>query len=128
MDVQSTPPASAPRTTDAVGVVIPVVPLPASPSNEPLGPAATVELSDAGRSVAEKGPSPEAKPEASTEQARYRVDQDTRQIVFQVFDSGSGTVVEQLPDESSLRARAYARDQAEAQSAKATSKAIDKSA
>ena len=128
MDVQSTPPASAPRTIETIGVVLPTVPLPASPSNEPLGPAANVELSEAGRSAAESAPTLEAKTSATTEQARYRLDQDSRQIVFQVFDSGSGAVLEQLPDESALLARAYARDQAEAQNVKAASKAIDKSA
>lgn len=34
-------------------------------------------------------------------------DSDTRAIVFQVVDTGSGEVIEQLPSEAALRNRAY---------------------
>jgi uncharacterized FlaG/YvyC family protein len=41
------------------------------------------------------------------DKARYIQDPDTSSIVFQVVDSNSGTVVEQLPSETALRNRAY---------------------
>lgn len=41
-------------------------------------------------------------------QSRFVRDVDTSSIVFQVVDSASGDVVDQLPSESALRNRAYA--------------------
>ena len=39
--------------------------------------------------------------------ARYIQDPDTSSIVFQVVDTTSGSVIEQLPSETALRNRAY---------------------
>ncbi|MCJ2020876.1 flagellar protein FlaG [Methylobacterium sp. E-065] len=39
--------------------------------------------------------------------ARYIKDLDTSAIVFQVVDTTSGTVIDQLPSETALRNRAY---------------------
>lgn len=112
MDIQNAVAPYASRGTDPAGSIVPAVPVPAAPVAEPLGPAATVDLSDEGREVAERPPAG-TKPAASDgEERRFSVDPDTRQIVFQVYDPTSGTVLDQLPDESALRARAYAREQA----------------
>lgn len=66
-----------------------------SPSNS-LDPAVKVDLSSEAR------------------QSRFIRDIDTRAIVFQVVDSASGEVVDQLPSESALRNRAYASSGAKA--------------
>jgi hypothetical protein len=115
MDIQSPVASYPPRGTDPVGSVaaaqpLPAVSLPAAPLAEPLGPAATVDLSDEGREAAER-PAADAKATGTDQsERRFSVDPDTRQIVFQVYDPASNTVLDQLPDESALRARAYARE------------------
>lgn len=43
----------------------------------------------------------------TTGKARYIQDTDTSAIVFQVVDTASGTVIDQLPSETALRNRAY---------------------
>ncbi len=112
MDIQSAVASYAPRGADPVGSIVPTVPIPASPTttSEPLGPAATVDLSKEARSAADR-PAPEAK-SADQSQRRFSVDADSRQIVFQVYDPTSNTVLDQLPDVPTLRARIYAREHA----------------
>lgn len=68
----------------------------AQPSSTSLDPAVKVDLS------------------SEAHQSRFIQDIDTRTIVFQVVDSASGEVVDQLPSESALRNRAYASSGANA--------------
>ena len=44
---------------------------------------------------------------SNTGKARYIQDPDTSAIVFQVLDTASGNVIDQLPSETALRNRAY---------------------
>jgi flagellar protein FlaG len=75
---------------------------PAQDATTPLEPAVKLDIAPAG------------------DKARYIQDPDTSSIVFQVVDSNSGTVIDQLPSETALRNRAYdaAREAREAQPGK----------
>ncbi|ACL59399.1 flagellar protein FlaG [Methylobacterium nodulans] len=78
----------------------------------PLTDAVTLDLSpEAKRAIVEDTP------RAGTAQAeaRYRRDVDSQQMVFQVLDPATGSVLDQLPSESALRARTYARETQAAQ-------------
>jgi hypothetical protein len=98
MEIRSIP---GPQGLDALGAT--AAPLPQLPEQQPepetsksLEPAVKVDIgSDAYRS-------------------RFVRDTDTSKIVFQVVDSASGNVVDQLPSESALRNRAYASSNAKA--------------
>lgn len=54
-------------------------------------------------------------------QPRFVRDVDTGSIVFQVVDSNSGDVVDQLPSENALRNRAYATSTAQSAETKPAS-------
>ena len=71
----------------------------AKAAEQPLEPAVTVDLGESAR-AAER---------ASLDyRTQFIRDQDTRQMVYQVVDPGSGDVVVQLPTATVLKARAYA--------------------
>ncbi|MGY2052669.1 flagellar protein FlaG [Methylobacterium sp. JK268] len=84
-----------------------------------LDSAVTLDLSPEAKKAIAGGTPPEtAAPEqAAASKTRYERDFDTNQMVFQVVDPGSGSVLEQLPSEAALRAKTYAR---ETQTAQAT--------
>jgi flagellar protein FlaG len=108
----SAPPAPAPIEPER----------PASPpearardASAPLDPAVTVDISpEAKRTADDAAP---AEIEAARSEARYRRDADSQQMVFQVVDPSSGTVLDQLPSEAALRAKTYARETQAAQTA-----------
>ncbi|MEH3147629.1 MAG: hypothetical protein PGN34_20295 [Methylobacterium frigidaeris] len=76
----------------------------------PLEPAVTLDLSPEAQRAAGAPAQAAATPaDAPAAQGRYRRDTESREMVFQVIDP-SGTVVDQLPSEASLRARTYARE------------------
>lgn len=110
MDIQSAVAPYVPRGTDPIGSIAPAVSLPTSPTSEPLGPAATIDLSEDARDGADRPA--EAVKSGDQSQRRFSVDPDSRQIVFQVYDPTSNTILDQLPDEATLRARIYAREHA----------------
>ncbi|ACA17667.1 conserved hypothetical protein [Methylobacterium sp. 4-46] len=86
------------------------------PESAPLDDAVTLDLSpEAKRALAEAPPEPS--PDAGRSEVRYRRDVETQQMVFQVLDPNSGSVLDQLPSESALRAKTYARESEAAQAA-----------
>ncbi|MCJ2093771.1 flagellar protein FlaG [Methylobacterium sp. J-072] len=70
-------------------------------------PAATQETTPAQAATAPLEPAVRLDITPTGDKARYIQDPDTSSIVFQVVDSRSGNVVEQLPSETALRNRAY---------------------
>ena len=127
--------AIPPRALDGADLVVPAISLPAGPGGPtdrggaPLGPAATLDLSVGAKSEAKSGAKSgdEAGPAATTDKRRFSVDEDTHQVVFQVYDPASGAIIDQLPDEHALRARAYVRERQGAQTAQART-SLDRSA
>ncbi len=93
-----------PQGLDALGAT--AAPAPQQPEKEPqsstsLAPAVKVDLS------------------GGSYQGRIIRDVDTQALVFQVVDSSSGDVVDQLPSENVLRNRAYASSSAKATESRA---------
>ena len=93
-----------------------------------LEPAVRVEIrGDApartGRDPDERSDSKTAAPAA--EEPRIIIDKDTKAVVYQVLDPGSGDVVFQLPDPVVLKARGYA-EAAQARSTEAAEHALDR--
>jgi hypothetical protein len=88
-----------------------------APTDPPLDPAVTFDLSPDAQQTISRGsaPSPDI-PGTLPDRAHYRRDADSQQIVFQVIGP-DGYVVEQLPSEAVLRARTYAREAEAARSA-----------
>lgn len=66
-----------------------------------LDPAVTLDIRDEPSGTAER-------PAQTEYRSRYVKDSDSRQIVFQVIDPGSGTVMVQLPSPQAIEARTYA--------------------
>ena len=94
-----------PQGLDALGATAspPPQPLEQDPSTPAsLAPAVKVDIS------------------GSAYEGRFVRDVDTRAIVFQVVESSSGDVIDQLPSESALRNRAYASSSAKAAQSGAT--------
>lgn len=86
--------AQGPQGLDALGATAAAAPTqqPSEPSAgaTPLEPAVKLDLAT-----------------TNTGKARYIQDPDTSAIVFQVVDTASGDVIDQLPSETALRNRAY---------------------
>ncbi|KQP51728.1 hypothetical protein ASG40_06020 [Methylobacterium sp. Leaf399] len=79
-----------------------------APAAAPLQPAVRLDIrpiSNPASPVAENRP---VEVEAERTERRVTVDQDTKTLVYQLVDPGSGDVVVQLPDPVVLKARAYA--------------------
>ncbi|MFE1598486.1 flagellar protein FlaG [Methylobacterium sp. ID0610] len=110
LEIRSWPAPSAPAPIEAEP---PPTERPASRGAEkaPLDEAVTLDLSpEAKRIIADGAPA-----EAAQSQVRYRRDVDAQQMVFQVIDPSSGSVLDQLPSEAALRAKTYARETQAAQ-------------
>jgi hypothetical protein len=86
-------PASGPQGLDALAATAASAPTQEVAGSQadttPLEPAVKLDIGSSG------------------DKARYIQDPDTSAIVFQVVDSSSGNVIEQLPSETALRNRAY---------------------
>jgi flagellar protein FlaG len=95
MDIRplTTAPPAGPQGLDALAASAAAAPtqdIPETPAaTPPLAPAVTLDIG------------------SSSGKARYIQDPDTSAIVFQVVDTTSGSVIEQLPSETALRNRAY---------------------
>ena len=88
--------AAGPQGLDALGATAaPRRRAPERPASNALDPPVKIEIG------------------ADARAGRFTRDTDTSTMVFQVVDSASGEVVEQLPSETALRNRAY--DSARAQ-------------
>ncbi|WP_082494565.1 MULTISPECIES: hypothetical protein [unclassified Methylobacterium] len=99
--------ATTPIRTAAPAPVVPVKAADA-PAAAPLQPAVRLDIrpiSNPASPVAENRP---VEVEAERTERRVTVDQDTKTLVYQLVDPGSGDVVVQLPDPVVLKARAYA--------------------
>ena len=70
-------------------------------------PAETQQPSESPASSTTLEPAVKLDISATNGKARYIKDLDTSAIVFQVVDTTSGTVIDQLPSETALRNRAY---------------------
>ena len=91
MDVRSvTSPATGPQGLDALGATAAPQPREPETPSKALEPAVKLDIG------------------TSSRETRFIRDTDTRAIVFQVVDPGSGDVLAQLPSETALRNRAYA--------------------
>lgn len=104
----------------------PVTPVPPVPGPTRLGPAVTFDI----HTTAPEDESPETRdvpPVEVAPDARIRIDQDTRTVVYQEVDPSSGDVVIQLPDPVVLKARAYA-DRAAAAEASTEAHPVDRTA
>lgn len=73
----------------------------------PAAPADTQQASDTSASSTTLEPAVKLDIGTTNGKARYIQDTDTSTIVFQVVDTTSGTVIDQLPSETTLRNRAY---------------------
>lgn len=116
MDIGQTP-----RPVASVGTPVRTEPLPTPDAvRTELPPASTVVAAtetpparlDVSRSAARL-----QEAEAAAQDAIKRnltVDQETRQVVYKAVDTRSGMTVEQIPDESLLKLRAYVRASAQA--------------
>lgn len=101
------------RTIGATPAPIPPVQPVSAPA--PLAPAVQVDIRDRER-AGDPRAGTERKPELADEprrsaaapEPRIRIDRDTKAVVYQEVDPGSGDVVVQLPDPVVLKARAYA--------------------
>ena len=116
--------APTPTRLSAPAVVPPVKPVEAAAS-APLDPAVRIDIgrSDLGQSESGRGDRGataeeqartrgETRPAQADDERRITIDKDTKSIVYQVLDPGTGTVLVQLPDVSVLKSRAYADAQA----------------
>jgi flagellar protein FlaG len=110
----SAPPAPAPIEPERPASP-PEVQARARDASAPLDPAVTVDISPEAKRTADDAAPAEA--ETARSEARYRRDADSQQMVFQVVDPSSGTVLDQLPSEAALRAKTYARETQAAQTA-----------
>ena len=83
----------------------PVQPVARVSGPEPLAPAVRLDI----RNPAPERDAPQPAPDtAAPNEARVRIDRDTRTVVYQEVDPASGDVIIQLPDPVILKARAYA--------------------
>ena len=89
----------------AVTAQSPGVRLDAAPVREAvrtdLAPAQSVTAAAKGR--------PEITPPTTPRSRKIIVDAHSREVIYQVLDVGSGRVVRQIPEEATLRLRAYVR-------------------
>lgn len=99
-------------------------PAPVAPAAapEPLAPAVRVDIRNPERDT----PRPEPDAAVTPNEARVRIDRDTRTVVYQEVDPASGDVVIQLPDPVILKARAYAEQAAAARAT--TERPLDRTA
>ncbi|KQP10538.1 hypothetical protein ASF28_05305 [Methylobacterium sp. Leaf99] len=90
----------------------PVQPVTRVAAPEPLAPAVRLDI----RIPAPErdAPRPVTDAAATPNEARIRIDRDTRTVVYQEVDPASGDVIVQLPDPVILKARAYAEQAAAA--------------
>ncbi|TXN70768.1 hypothetical protein [Methylobacterium sp. WL6] len=113
-----TPPT--PTRLSAPPVVQPARPIEAA-APVALYPAVRVDIGRSDRSgaaVSDDGRSRgDAASDRTNDERRITIDRDTKSVVYQVLDPGTGAVLVQLPDVSVLRSRAYAEAQAERRTA-----------
>ena len=88
----------------------PVQPVAPISAPEPLAPAVRLDIRNPERDAPRSVPDAAATPN----EARIRIDRDTRTVVYQEVDPASGDVIIQLPDPVILKARAYAEQAAAA--------------
>lgn len=90
------PPPPGPQGLDALGATA-----------APAAPAEAQQGSDSAAGSATLQPAVKLDIGTTNGKARYIQDTDTSTIVFQVVDTTSGTVIDQLPSATALRNRAY---------------------
>ncbi|WP_143103823.1 hypothetical protein [Methylobacterium gossipiicola] len=96
-----------------------------------LGPAVTFDIHTTRPDHDDEAPEGHDRhaAQATQREARIRIDQDTKSIVYQEVDPSSGDIVIQLPDPVVLKARAYAdRAAAAASEAAAEDHPVDRKA
>lgn len=81
----------------------------------PVRQAVPTNLSPA-QSVTPAPKAPEVRVEDPTTVRKIILDVQSREVIYQVLDAGSGRVVRQIPEEVTLRLRAYVRALASGQS------------
>ncbi|KAB1076079.1 hypothetical protein [Methylobacterium planeticum] len=118
-------PVAAPSPVEAV----PTTPNPrraadGAPDGSRLDPAVTLDIGRDERAGAVE------RDTQGAYRGRYVKDAESRQVVFQVIDPGTGTIMVQLPSPQAIEARTYAEAAAAARSAAAAERdrALDRTA